>query len=172
MIKKHSMKKYILIILVLFVNVLAKAQSSFDSLETNTNVNAVVVNKKMFELMAKIKVDGNDTEAQNYLTLIKNLDYLRVLSTTDANTSSLLISTANNYLAKNPLQQQATSTNNGKNVKMYVKFIGKGDIVSELLMFIEDQKNKNNITIMTLSGNFSINSISILTDKMNLPVNK
>jgi len=166
------MKKYILIILVLFVNVLAKAQSSFDSLETNTNVNAVVVNKKMFELMAKIKVDGNDTEAQNYLTLIKNLDYLRVLSTTDANTSSLLISTANNYLAKNPLQQQATSTNNGKNVKMYVKFIGKGDIVSELLMFIEDQKNKNNITIMTLSGNFSINSISILTDKMNLPVNK
>ena len=166
------MKKYILIILVLFVNVLAKAQSSFDSLETNTNVNAVVVNKKMFELMAKIKVDGNDQEAQNYLTLIKNLDYLRVLSTTDANTSSLLISTANNYLAKNPLQQQATSTNNGKNVKMYVKFIGKGDLVSELLMFIEDQKNKNNITIMTLSGNFSINSISILTDKMNLPVNK
>jgi hypothetical protein len=170
--KTIIMKKYILLALVFFTSVLTNAQSSFNEFETNEKVNAVVVNKKMFELMSKIKVDANDVQAQNYLALIKNLDYLRVLSTSDSGTSKLLLITVNNYLGQNILNELVRSVNSGKSVKIYVKGIDNTDLISELLMLVEDQQNKNTITVMTLTGNFSINSLSVLTEKMNLPGSK
>lgn len=171
-IKPKFMKKFTSIILVLFTSLLAQAQSTFDTFETNDKVSAVVVNKKMFELMAKIKVDVNDVSAQNYLALIKSLDYLRVLTTADAATAKQLLVTTNNYLVKNPLDEAMRSVSNGKSVKIYVKSIENSETISELVMLIEDQQNKNNITIMTLLGKFSMQSLSVLTDKMDLPGSK
>jgi hypothetical protein len=170
--KNMNMKNYIIILLVLFAANVAKAQASFESFESNEKVSAVVVNKKMFELMSKIKVDAKDVNAQNYLALIKSLDHLRVLSTSDASTSKLLIITTHNYLSQNPLEELLQSISNGKSVKIYTKPIGNSDKISELLMLVEDQQSKNNVTIMTLLGNFSVSSLAILTEKMDLPGSK
>ncbi|UYW00476.1 DUF4252 domain-containing protein [Flavobacterium agricola] len=163
------MRKLTLLLFLLFTSLYAQAQAVFEPFEKHDKVKAVVVNKKMFDLMSKIKVDPNDTNAQNYLTLIKNLDYLRVLTTVDAPTAKLLVVTTNDYLSKNPLQEITNALNNGKLVKVYVKNTKNSDLIAELLMLIEDQQSANNITVMTLSGNFSLKSLSALTDKMDLP---
>jgi hypothetical protein len=40
-----------------------------------------IVNKKMFDLMSKVKMDASDKEMQQYLALIKKKNNLRVFTT-------------------------------------------------------------------------------------------
>jgi len=58
----------------------------------------------------------------------------------------------------------------GKNIKIYVKSGATSSKVKELLMFIEGGGSKDDDTVlMSLTGNFDLNELSVLTDKMNLP---
>jgi hypothetical protein len=58
----------------------------------------------------------------------------------------------------------------GKNVKIYVKSGANENIVRELLMFIEGTNMKDASTVvLSLTGNFSLDEISMLTEKMSLP---
>ena len=57
-----------------------------------------------------------------------------------------------------------------KNVKIYVKSGANENIVRELLMFIEGANMKDASTVvLSLTGNFSLDEISMLTEKMSLP---
>jgi hypothetical protein len=59
-------------------------------------------------------------------------------------------------------------TDKGKNVRIYVKS-GLGDTqIKELLMFVEGASN-NETVLMSLTGNFDLDELSVLTDKMKLP---
>jgi hypothetical protein len=55
------------------------AQAVFDKFDGQDDVTSIIVNKKMFELMSKVKVDASDKETQQYMNLIKKLDNLKVL---------------------------------------------------------------------------------------------
>nr|WP_317633118.1 DUF4252 domain-containing protein [uncultured Flavobacterium sp.] len=163
------MKKIILILSIIFNAYLIEAQTNFDKFEKDEKVNSVIVNKKMFDLIGKVKVDAVDTETQNYLTLIKKLDYLRVFSSKDVKSSASLLATADAYLKQNPLDELMRSLENGKSVKIFVKTTGTDDVLSELLMLIEDQGQEKQVTVMSLLGKFTLNELTILTDKMKLP---
>jgi hypothetical protein len=54
------------------------AQAVFDKFDGQDDVTSIIVNKKMFELMSKVKVDASDKETQQYMNLIKKLE-LKVL---------------------------------------------------------------------------------------------
>jgi hypothetical protein len=56
----------------------------------------------------------------------------------------------------------------GRNVRISVKSGATDSQVKELLMFIDGAKN-NETVLLSLTGNFDINEISVLTDKMQLP---
>ena len=60
------MKKYISTILLLLVTSPFFAQSVFDQFEGVERVNTVLVNKKMFDLISKVKLDSSDNETQHY----------------------------------------------------------------------------------------------------------
>jgi hypothetical protein len=47
------------------------AQAVFDKFDGQDDVTSIIVNKKMFELMSKVKVDASDKETQQYMNLIK-----------------------------------------------------------------------------------------------------
>ena len=55
-----------------------------------------------------------------------------------------------------------------RNVKILVKSGTTDSQIRELLMFIEGAKNADTV-LMSLIGNFDLNEISILTDKMRIP---
>ncbi|MDD2821932.1 MAG: DUF4252 domain-containing protein, partial [Flavobacterium sp.] len=53
------MKKLILTAVLILVSSPFFAQSAFDKFDGQDDVTSIVVNKKMFELMSKVKVDAS-----------------------------------------------------------------------------------------------------------------
>jgi len=163
------MKKFIIILLLAIAPALTFAQTAaFDKFDGRDGVTSVVVNKKMFELMGNVKADKNDKNMQQYLNLIKKLDMLKVFTTTNGKAVADMKNTVNSYLQKNPLEELMRINDSGRNIKIYVKSGNTSSQVRELLMFMEGG-GKVDTVLMSLTGNFDLSEISVLTDKMNLP---
>ena len=160
------MKKTVLIIALILVSNTFFAQSIFDKFEDNDKITAIKVNKKMFELMGK--VETKDKDSKEYINLVKKLDNLRVFVTADVKQSSEMKATAEKYLKTNAMEELMRINEKGKSVKIYVKSGAKDSHVKELLMFI-DGTGKEETVLMSLIGNFDLDELSALTDKMNLP---
>ena len=163
------MKKFIITIVVALVSNTFFAQTAFDKYDGLDGVTSIVVNKKMFQMMASVKVDANDKETQQYLSLMKKLDNLKVFTTTSTKLSADMKSTADKYVKTAGLEELMRVNDSGKNVRILVKSGSSGSQVKELLMFIEDSSKQNETVLMSLTGDFDLNEISILTDKMKIP---
>ncbi len=160
------MRKLILIIALVLVSNTFFAQTIFDKFDDNDKITAIKVNKKMFELMGKMET--KDKESKEYINLVKKLDNLRVFVTSDDKQSSEMKATADKYLKSNAMEELMRINEKGKSVKIYVKSGAKDTQVKELLMFIEGS-GKEETVLMSLTGNFDLDELSALTDKMNLP---
>lgn len=152
------MKKLIVLSIILFS---LNSFAQFEKFENNDQVKSYIVNKKMFEMMSKIKIDASDEEAKAYINLIKKLDKLLVFTTTDKKLSSEFSSSAMKYIADNKLEELMRVSEGGKNVKIYLK----NGASKELFMFVDDKES----ILLSLKGNFDLNEISVLTEKLNLP---
>ena len=75
------MKKLIIITVFAMLPSLFFAQGAFDKFDGQDDVTSIIVNKKMFDLMSKVKMDPTDKEMQRYISLIKKLDNLKVFTT-------------------------------------------------------------------------------------------
>ncbi len=169
-LNNKEMKNLVVLITFLMTSSISFAQGAFDKFEDKEEVTSVVVNKKMFEMMSKVKVDAKDKEMQQYMNLLKKLDNLKVFTTNNIKISSDMKATVNSYLKSNPLEELMRVNNDGKTVKIYVKSGANENIVKELLMFIEGANVKGAETvILSLTGNFNLDEISMLTEKMKLP---
>lgn len=163
------MKKLFLTLVIALFSATVFAQTAFDKFDGQDDVTSVIVNKKMFELMSKVKVDASDKEAQAYMNLLKKLDNLKVFTTTSAKPASEMKATMNSYLKSNPLDELMRINDGGKAVKIYVKSGASSSQIKELLMFVEGSNSKNETVLLSLTGNFDLDEISALTEKMKLP---
>ena len=163
------MKKIILTIVVALVSNAFFAQNTFDKYDGQDGVTSIVVNKKMFQMMASVKVDANDKETQQYLSLIKKLDNLKVFTTTSTKLSADMKLTADKYVKTAGLEELMRVNDSGKNVRILVKSGSTDSQVKELLMLIEDPSKQNETVLMSLTGSFDLDEIAILTDKMKIP---
>ena len=163
------MKKFIITLLLAVLPSIFFAQTTaFDKFEKD-GVDAVIVNKKMFELMGNVKMDPKDKTAQQYLNLIKKLDNLKVFTTTSPKIVNEMKGTVDGYLKKYPLEELMRMNEGTRTVKIYVKSGATSSIVKELLMFMEGGSAKESTVLMSLTGNFDLSEISFLTDYMKLP---
>ena len=168
-LNKKKMKNLILSVVFIMVTSITFSQSVFDKYEEKEDVTSVVVNKKMFELMSKVKVDASDKETLQYLKLIQNLDDLKVFSTTNAVAAKKMREVADTYIKSAALEELKKVNENGKQVTIDVKRAANSQL-KEFVMFIDDDANGiNRSVLMSLTGVFSLNDISILTDKMQIP---
>ena len=159
-----------IVVLLLLTSIFSQAQSLFDKYDGQDNVTSIIVNKKMFDLMSKVKMEASDKEAQKYLALIKKLDNLKVFMTSNAKTATDMRANVEKYQKTSNLDELMRVNDGDKNVKIYVKSGSSDSQVKELLMFIEGVNIKGNETVlMSLTGDFDINEISTLTNKMNIP---
>lgn len=163
---KTMKKALITLVLVVTSNLFFGQQSLFDKFEDQDKVTAVVVNKKMFELMGKMNV--SDKETQQYVNLIKKLDNLKVFVTENESKANEMKTVADKYLKTANLDELMRVNQGGKSVKIYVRSSNKDTLVKELFMFIEGTPKEQTV-LMSLTGEFDLNDISVLTDKMNLP---
>ena len=161
------MKKILIVFVFMLMPALFFAQSAFDKFDGKDGVTAVIVSKKMFELMSQVKMDDKDSETQQYLNLLKKLNNLKVFTTSNKKVITEMKSTVKTYLKKHPLEELMRINDSGKTIKIYVKSGAKSSQVLELLMFMDGGSDET--VLMTLTGNFDLSEISVLTDKMNLP---
>lgn len=144
------------------------AQSAFDKFDGQDDVTSIIVNKKMFDLMSKVKMDASDKDMQQYLALIKKLDNLKVFTTKSTRVEGEMKLAAEKYVKAAGLEELMRVNDNGRNVKIMVKSGTTDTQIRELLMFIEGAKNEDTV-LMSLTGNFDLNQLSVLTDKMRIP---
>jgi len=76
--------------------------------------------------------------------------------------------TADKYLKTASLEELMKINEKGKSVKIYVKSGATDSQIKELLMFI-DGTGKEETVLMSLTGNFDLDELSVLTEKMKLP---
>ena len=160
------MRKLILSLVLVFSANTIFAQSVFDKFEDQEGITSVVVNKKMFSLLSKMEV--KDKESQEYVNLIKKLDNLRVFVTQSDKKSDEMKSTSDKYVKSASLEELMKINEKGKSVKIYVKSGASDSQIKELMMFVEGSGNEETV-LMSLVGDFDLNELSVLTDKMNLP---
>lgn len=168
---KPSVAKVKTIFLALLFVVIASplfAQGAFDKFDGQDDVTSVIVNKKMFEMMSKVKVDASDKEMQQYYHLIKKLDNLKVFTTKSARVEAEMKATTERYVKTANLEELMRVNDNGRSIKILVKSGAKDTQIRELLMFIDGGKGEDSV-LMSLTGDFDLNEISVLTDKMRFP---
>ena len=161
-------KFFLLTMIFAFSSSAVFSQNGFDKFDGQDGVTSIIVNKKMFELMSKVKVDASDKETQQYLNLIKKLDNLKVFTTKSSRVEGEMRIVADKYIKTAGLEELMRVNENGRNVKILVKSGTTDSQIRELLMFMEGAKNEDTV-LMSLIGNFDLNEISILTDKMRIP---
>ena len=144
------------------------AQGAFDKFDGQDDVTSVIVNKKMFEMMSKVKVDASDKEMQQYHRLIKKLDNLKVFTTKSSRVEAEMKATAERYMKTANLEELMRVNDNGRSIKILVKSGAKDTQIRELLMFMDGGKGEDSV-LMSLTGDFDLNEISVLTDKMRFP---
>lgn len=163
------MTKFVTTLVVFLISTVLFGQSAFDKFDGQEEVSTIIVNKKMFEMMGKVKMDTNDKEAQQYLNLIKKLDNLKVFVTSNPKITTDMRATADKYLKTAGLEELMRMSDGGKNVRIYMRAGAKESEVRELFMFMEGGPKDKETVLLSLTGNFDLDEISALTEKMNLP---
>nr|WP_321412280.1 DUF4252 domain-containing protein [uncultured Allomuricauda sp.] len=169
------MKKYILITVMALLPLAGFSQSLFDKFEDLDEVTSVVVNKSMFNLLAKIDVEVDDPEAQDFMDIASSLKSLKVFTTEDKKIGNDMKSSVDSYLRSSKMEELMRVKDKDANVKFYIKEGRDADHVSELLMFVtglgdvEANGRKFETVILSLTGDIDLNKIGSLTKKMNLP---
>ncbi|AWX43071.1 hypothetical protein HME9304_00058 [Flagellimonas maritima] len=169
------MKNYILIATITLLPFLGFSQSLFDKYEDLDDVTSVVVNKSMFNLLAKIDVEVDDPEAQDFMDIASSLKSLKVYTTDNKEIGNNMKSSVDKYLKSSTMEELMRVKDKDANVKFYIKQGKDADHVSELLMFVtglkevETDGRKFETVLLSLTGDIDLNKINSLTKKMNLP---
>ena len=159
---------YIFIIFLVTLSSKVVAQNEFIGLEDKKEIQSISINKKMFEMITSVKIDLSNPIDKDYYELVKKLDLLKVLSTSDIQSiKDLLI--ASNSIIKNLALKEFNTTNN--QIEKSDIYIGEQDNSSHItqLLLISQNKGNNKIVIMYIAGIFSIDELPSLTEKMNIP---
>lgn len=177
------MKNLILIVTVMLTSIITTAQSVFDKFEDQDDVTSVVVNQKMFKMLATMGVDIDDPEMQGYVNMAENITSFKVFTTGDAKISADMNATVENYLKNSKMEELMRVKDGDQTVNFYVREGKDENHVKELLMFvngIKEMTKDQDITIngkkreietvlLTLTGDIDLRQISKLTNQMNMP---
>ena len=152
--------------MLIFLSNAVWSQSVFDKFENQEGVTALVVNKKMFSLLSEM--DAKDVQSKSYKDLLKRLDNLKVFTTTNDNKSDEMKAAFDKHINSEAVEKLVHVNEKGKNVRIYVKPGTPNTQIKELFLFTEGSGSEESV-LMSLIGNFKLNELSLLTDKMKLP---
>lgn len=180
------MKKLVLIIAIASLPIMSFGQSIFDKFEDMDGVASVIINQKMFSMLASINIDLDDADAQGYMDMVKKITGFKVFTTGEESVSADMKATVNKYLKSSNLEELMRIKDGDQNVKIYIKEGKDDNHVKELLMFItglkeftqgkdvtiNGQKREIETVILSLTGDIDLKQISKLTNQMNIPGGK
>lgn len=183
-IKTRTMKKtvilFVLALLLMPLTVIAQ-DSIFEKYSDDNDVTFVSIKPRMFQMLAKIDINTEDGEAQEFLNMVNSITSFKTMATDNKTIASDIAVWVNKR--KNSLEELMEVKDDGMVVKFYVKEGKDEDHVSELLMFVngldtimKDQniniggkKRSIETVLISFTGDIDLNQISKLANKMDLP---
>ncbi|KZS41542.1 DNA topoisomerase IV [Aquimarina aggregata] len=169
------MKKLAIILVLAVLPYVSNAQSYFDKYENMSDVTSMVITNKMFKLLSKIDFESSDKETQEYLNLVENINNIKVFITDNKEVSQKMQGDVGNYLKSSSLDElMRVKSDDGENIKFYIKPGSTDDYVSELFMYLEgnDKKDGPESIILTITGKIDLRQVSKLADDLNIPGGK
>ena len=177
------MKNLIVIVVIMLSSIVTSAQSVFDKFEDQEEVTSVIVNQKMFKMLATMGIDADDPEMQGYIDMAGNITGFKVFTTGDEKISADMNATVAKYLKNSNLEELMRVKDGDQTVNFYVREGKDENHVKELLMFvngikemtqgqditINGKKREIETVLLTLTGDIDLRQISKLTSQMNMP---
>lgn len=180
--KTSTMKKYTVTLLmaIMLLPLTSVAQDIFAKYADNSEVTYISIKPKMFQMLAKMDIDTDDPEAQEYIKMVNSITSFKVITTGSKSISADVTSWVNNR--KSSLEELMVVKDDGVNMTFYVKEGRDEDHVSEFLMFVDGlgaimkdtniemngKKREFETVVVSLTGDIDLNQISKLTQKMNI----
>lgn len=160
------MKKLSIILAALFAPFLLQGQD-FSKFENNAKVDGVVVTQNMFRLLSKIDIKSDDSDVNQLLNLIKNIQDVRVLTTTDKTIGSEMEKEVAKSTSGNSLEELMRVRNEGKNLKFYSSPGSTPEKVSQLFMFMsEDEGSNKRYVMLSVRGDIDLDDVSKLAESL------
>jgi hypothetical protein len=163
--KKEKMKKIILFLILSISNTMF-SQNIFDKYEEKSDVSAVIVSQKMFEMFSNI--DATDKDAKDFMQIAKKLTSLKMFSTENNKVASQMKADVITYKNNAGLEELIRVKDSSSLSKFYIKPGQNSKTVSELLIYIDKNTEKNTI-ILLLKGEINLDDLGKLASKLNLP---
>lgn len=154
------------------------AQNVFEKYEKNENVTSFIAGKKTFAMIAQTKLNSQDEKIVKGKELLRLIESVQVYSTEKPNVASDMKATVAAYTQSAGLEELMQINSAGKHISVMVKQGATENIVTQLLVFIgnDRQKDKNNgpngselakqSVIVLVNGTFNMDDFSeMLSDK-------
>lgn len=155
------MKKFIIATVFALLPSLIFAQSAFDKYTDNDDVTMVVINKKSFDLLDKVKLKM-DEKTGKYISQVKNIDNFKMFSTSSIKVSEDMKKTFDTYRKKENLEQLMSIKDKGSDISIYVRSQNNSSKVKEFLMFIAGGDKKGDETVLlSLTGDFDLAALDL-----------
>lgn len=170
------MKKKILLVALLTLS-LSWGQDVFEKYEYDDSVSYFSISPKMFEMLAKLSIENNDPEADQFLSLVQEIESFKVITTESSDISSEIQRWIDKYIKSVKMEELMRVRDQEAYVNFYVKSGKNDDLVEELLMFVTEINTKEinfgdrkpETVLLYLSGDINLTKISKLVNQMNLP---
>lgn len=180
------MKKVIIAIAIIFAPIVSFGQSIFDKYEDRDDVASIVVNQKMFNMLASMGLDSDDAEAQEVIDFVSKITGMRVFTTGNIAISAEMKKDFERHIKSSSLEELMRIKDGGQTAKFYVKEGSDDNHVKELVMLasgIKEMTEGQNIkingkdrdietVILSLTGDIDLRQIGKFTDKMDVPGGK
>jgi hypothetical protein len=163
------MKKIILLILLLQVNVFY-AQEIFKKMENRENFSIEIVDKKMFELMSKVKINTNENEAKNYNEIIKKMEYMKTCKTFIRNNISSMESAFFEFSKTTNFKEIINKTEGYKKIRLLGDETETGTIKEAVMLFVDNENKTMRAEIIYFRGSFNITEWFTLANKVGIPI--
>lgn len=175
LLKMTKMKKKSILI-TLMITALSWGQDVFEKYEYDDSVTYFSISPKMFEMLAKLSVEINDPEAEQFISLVQDIDSFKVISTESSAIGKEIQVWVDKHIKKADLEELMRVRDKEAHVDFYVKSSKDDDFVKELMMFVSNISGKVDLAnykpetvLLYLSGDIDLTQISKIANQMNLP---
>lgn len=159
--------KSLIIILAVFCMPFLSSGQNFAKFENDAKVDGMVITQNMFKLLSKIDIKSEDSDVQGLLHLIKNIEDVRVLTTTDRKIGSEMEKEVSASTSGNQLEELMRVRNDGKNLKFFSSPGSSPEKVSQLFMFMSEDEGKGTRYVMlSIRGDIDLDEISNLAESL------
>ena len=153
------------------------AQSIFDNYQTNDRVTYVSISSEMFSMLAKLNINVEDPESQEFIELVTQIKTFKMLSTNDPDISATFSDWTKTYVNDNKLVELMQVHEEETNVNFYVLKSDQGHIVDELVMLVQEDDEFSDplkvgpqtTVVLLIQGSIDLYSIVSMSQKFDLP---